>query len=198
MEIPSEEFGKIPGLKYVQKCACSSALTWQVVIECEPTIRTIGVGYDYTEMYYRISLPYLVFIFNLRYCTPFPFRNLSHGCFLGAKKEKLTSPHDVLHNPLLPNVSDNLSICMNRLEASGTTFSEAAKNFITIFWGSNFNSSHDRDRHFTINSINYLTLGKWHQKTKQNPEFWKQWTFPSAYKLSNYFELRGEVLFDSF
>lgn len=116
-----------------------------VVIEQEPQIRTLlfdsNVLGDYEGRNHsghaeRISLalPYVVFILH--------FKNGQFtSLYCGWRTLPLTTRNDALYNPLLPNIHENMNVCMGRdANISGVSICEQTASAISAFWNSRFNN----------------------------------------------------------
>lgn len=111
-----------------------------VVIEQEPQVRSLlfdgGMAGEHyvlgeNEQRLRLSLPYSVFILHFRNSA---FLNL----YCGWRTRPLTGLNDTLTRPVLPNIHDNLNVCM-RGHAIGSIV-EQTDQLLTRFWNSRFNN----------------------------------------------------------
>lgn len=111
-----------------------------LVIEQDPQMRTLlfdrgmlGEGFTSVggEERVRLSLPYSVFLLH--------FRNTTFlGLYCGWRTRPLGSLDDTLSKPLLPNIHDNLNVCMAG-HSSGTIVAQT-EDILTRFWNSRFSN----------------------------------------------------------
>jgi hypothetical protein len=113
------------------------------VIEQDPQIRSLsfqkgmlGESYQYNADRERVSLalPYVIFIVHFR-------NNSFAGLYCGWRKQPLASLEDMLSRPVLPNIHDNLNVCLGSgFSVQQDSMSEMATEAIDSFWNSTFSN----------------------------------------------------------
>lgn len=130
------------------------------VIEQEPRIRTINfLGSDF-----RLSFPYVIFIVEV-----------DNDCNLSVffRNEPVSSLHDMLYFPCLPNVSEsNGKVCNFSLEEPFESDREMVEAHIRSFWSSTFNNDLSTFLSFYRKSEPLLSsFDTWQTMTKKDPMF---------------------------
>jgi len=105
-----------------------------VVIEESPQTRSLSFS-DLEDVNGRVSLslPYVVFLLHFR-------DDVFSGMYCGWRTSPLRSLDDMLCRPLLPNIHDNLAVCMGHSGyAIGNNISQQCESIVSNFWNSTFN-----------------------------------------------------------
>jgi hypothetical protein len=145
-----------------------------IVIEQDPQVRSLSMpsemlgeeesrgGYD-TRV--ALALPYSIFFFHFRE------GRFSH-LYLGWRNRTLSSLNDEICRPVLPNLHDNLEVCLGRGNILTGSIDNQVRSVLHGFWGSQFNS--DLSSHWwnkgnldqRIRSAN-----SWHDLSLEDPMF---------------------------
>lgn len=145
------------------------------IIEQEPQIRSLRLSEDlvfaggYKESFSRhsLSLPYVVFVAHFK-------EGVFSTVYCGWRSMKLGSLNDMLAMPFLPNIHDNLAVCMGNTFScdSEPTMADAVEKVISHFWQSNFNSDLVNGWQKKFNADNRLrSVASWEGHTIENPLF---------------------------
>lgn len=109
-----------------------------VVIEQDPQTRSLLFEKDMlapNSLSRRASLafPYVIFILHFR-------DEIFSGVYCGWRKAPLRSLDDILCRPVLPNIHENLAVCMGHSGyAVGANISQQCESVVSNFWNSQFN-----------------------------------------------------------
>ena len=148
------------------------------VVEQDPGVRTLSfnVGYDYGQPSERFALamPYVVFIVHFKDVTvgPVPVRpDKFKGLYCGWRCAPLRTLNDQISRPILPNIHENLNVCMsNRMDSHG--FASSTEEAISGFWNSTFNRDvSDRWNERATVSEKLSGVDTWVSETEINPLF---------------------------
>jgi|688.fasta_scaffold32668_10 hypothetical protein len=110
-----------------------------VVIEQDPQIRSLFLDgklfkpSQTNSERVSLALPYVVFVLHF-------LKNSFRQVYCGWRKAPLNSIDDMLANPVLPNIHENLSVCTGHMQDLGSNISEISNNVIGLFWQSKFNN----------------------------------------------------------
>lgn len=157
-----------------------------LVLEQPPTVRTLCIPEGFTasgDSRHRedttytprsYAIPYTVWIFPLHY-TRGRWHIHSHA-YMGWRKKPLRSASDKLQVPMLPNVNDDMSICMGSTRGNYQDTTDLCKfsdEFIKTFWQSEF--SRDYNTQYLWGKEKYPTyfgtLSKWADATRKDASF---------------------------
>lgn len=110
-----------------------------LVIEEKPQLRTVRINKLADHRRYGLHIPYSVFVFV--------FKNSKFvEMYNGWRKAPLSSLEDKLYEPILPNIHEDLAVCIGKNDkAWGESICQTVENLIEYFWSSEFNS--DLSRH---------------------------------------------------
>ena len=145
-----------------------------VVIEQDPQVRTLSLspgllsnrrsGYDPKRV--SLSLPFVVFLVHFR-------GGDFNGLYSGWKTRPLRSTSDMLGRPVLPNVHENLNICLGSVNGLvGGSIVDQTEAVLNHYWSSTFNtdlsdywsSKHQLSHHFR-------SVQSWSDASEQDPTF---------------------------
>lgn len=145
------------------------------VIEEEPQIRSLllkknlidaGPPSEQSERI-ALALPYVIFIVHI---TNNRFTNL----YSGWRNSALSSIHDLLFKPILPNIHDNFSVCTGPLKSEilALEHNRIVSEIIANFWNSEFNgdlSSHWNTREKIDTRLKFVR--QWAKESEIDPTF---------------------------
>lgn len=145
-----------------------------VVIEEDPKVRSLSfegnmLGIDSLiqgsgQQRVGLSLPYVVFLVLFR-------NGIFISLYSGWRTRPLTGLDDLLYKPLLPNIHNNMQVCLGLVNVEGDV-SAVSQSVITNFWNSRFNSDlSDTWWDKGIVSSHLRSATTWEEKTEENPMF---------------------------
>ncbi len=135
------------------------------VVEQDPGVRTLSFDFSYgvrNAERHALAMPYVVFLAHLK-------NNWLVGLYCGWRTAPLQTLSDLISCPLLPNIHENLAVCMAldlRYE------NQTVENAISDFWNSTFNNDvSDRWQAKSAVSLDLTTPESWVEKSEENPLF---------------------------
>ena len=182
------------GTRFVRRRVASQIL----VIEQKPQVRTLnflrnlenGDGDNGVE-HYRLALPYTVFVVQ--------FKNNNFAALHCAWRNKpLSSISDGLGRPNLPNIDENLCVCMGSdfrsIKWTGQRMAEQVNEVIGTFWQSNFNKDIADYFHACRKAHRqFETLKAWAKYSRDDPLFILNIPWREKYTLKSFIEHLGAV-----
>lgn len=154
------------------------------VIEQDPLVRSLafptsmlieehGVpGDDRTERV-ALALPYSIFVVHFK-------KSRDTNVYCGWRTAPLRSLDDVLAIPLLPNIHDNMQVCMGRdMRLVGTSMAEQCDSLLSNFWNSRFNNDLSTNWWNKHRIDRRLRTGRmWAENSEEDPLFILSVSFP--------------------
>jgi len=146
-----------------------------VVIEEDPKVRSLSferhmVGESSSSIRgserqrVSLSLPYVVFLVFFK-------EGRFSSLYSGWRTRPLSGLDDLLHKPLLPNIHDNLAVCLGSTNTEGDVAAVSQK-VITNFWNSRFNGDlSDVWWDKGLASDHLSSALTWAEATEENPMF---------------------------
>jgi len=126
-----------------------------------------------TTRYTALSLPYSVFFFHFN-------KGAFNSLYCGWRSRQLASLDDMISFPLLPNIHNNLQVCLGVIDdlraaqrgRLNGNYIEQTQIVLDSFWGSQFNSdlsSHWANKHDVSPLLRNAQT--WNQKSLDDPTF---------------------------
>ena len=147
---------------------------YTLIVEQKPQVRTVSFSerfveencIDSSKTAYRLSFPYVVFIFTVTYHNEVVLLQVAY------RTKPLQSLNDDLYFANLPNIMDSgtMHVCMGAgFPPTGDSLCEVVNKTIAEFWARPFNT--DAVYAFQKYTPKGLTLKKWERKTAKNSLF---------------------------
>ena len=163
-----------------------------VVIEQEPQIRSLLLSdkllNSKNSERVALALPYVSFILHFK-------KNVFASMFCGWRSTPVRDISDALCTPLLPNIHDNLAVCMGKVTGDlGDNISQRTDAVLNHFWNSQFNT--DLSQNWNVKAryhTNFETAQKWSQASIYDSNFVLQINYKQARTLKSIVEILTKV-----
>ena len=119
--------------------------------------------------HYALALPYTIFVLYFR-------NNVFQSLFVGWRNKPLATINDYLGRPNLPNISDELAVCMGTefkgIQWTGQRMAEQVSEVLGQFWQSEFNHDiADAFHGYRKAHDQFANLKTWARHSRQDPLF---------------------------
>src|SRR5262252_541586 len=159
------------GTRFVRRRVSAQIL----VIEQKPHTRTLAFQNELEDPsrrgtnYFSLALPYTVFVLYFR-------NRVFQTLYVGWRNKPLAGINDYLGRPNLPNISDELAVCMGNefkaIQWTGQRMSEQVNEVLGQFWQSDFNKDiADAFHGYRKAHDQFANLKTWARHSKQDPLF---------------------------
>jgi len=159
------------GTRFVRRRVSAQVL----VIEQKPQTRTLAFGNELEDparrgvSHFSLALPYTVFVLYFR-------NRVFQTLYVGWRNKPLASMNDYLGRPNLPNISDELAVCMGtefkEIQWTGQRMAEQVNEVLGQFWQSEFNKDiADAFHAYRKEHDQFGNLKLWARHSRQDPLF---------------------------
>lgn len=163
-----------------------------VVIEQEPQIRSLLLSSallnSKNSERVALALPYVNFVLHFK-------KNVFASMFCGWRTTPLRDISDSLCTPLLPNIHDNLAVCMGKVTGDlGDNISQRTDAVLNHFWNSQFNT--DLSQNWNVKAryhSNFETAQKWSKASIDDSNFVLQINYKQTKTLKSIVDLLTKV-----
>jgi hypothetical protein len=180
------------GTRFVRRRVASQV----IVIEQSPRVRTLAFRNNLESgdresgvSHYSLALPYTVFTL---YFSGGNFQKL----YVGFRNKPLSRMEDTLGRPNLPNIDNNLSVCMGsefrQIKWDQKRMAEQVNEVIGTFWQSEFNRDIADEHHRKAKEFPQLAnLQTWARSSREDPLFILQIPWSASTSLKTLLDLTG-------